>query len=83
MKMFTIANAMSLIAALPELVILIKDLMAHAQNDMGAGTGSNKKAAVLNGVQAIVADPSLWQDIQGIVSHLIDFFAKFKVKPAP
>ena len=52
--MFTIANALSLLAALPELVTLIKDLMTHAQNDMGAGTGPDKKAVVLSGVQAIV-----------------------------
>lgn len=75
-------SVMAVLTALPSLVKLIKELMAMAQAEFGAGTGPDKKAAVLAGVANVIGDDGVWQKVQGIFSWIIDCVALFKPKSA-
>jgi hypothetical protein len=77
---FVITSVLSLLAALPELVKLIKELMGAAQTEYVANSGPDKKQAVLSGIAAVTTDPTVWDKVKGIISAYIDFLAKFKPK---
>jgi hypothetical protein len=81
MTEFVVSSVMAVLMALPNFIKLIKELMATAQTEYGQGTGPDKKTAVLNGVQAVITDETIWQKVQGIFSILIDLLAIFKTKP--
>ena len=80
MQNFIVTSVMGVLAALPKLIGLIKELMAATQNEMGSGTGADKKTVVLSGLQAVITDETIWQKVQGIFSIIIDFLAIFKTK---
>ena len=77
---FAITSALQVLMMLPQFIKMIKELMASVQEEFGKGTGPDKKAAVLSGVQAVVANETVWQKVQGLFSALIDFLAIFKPK---
>jgi hypothetical protein len=67
---------MKVLLAIASLIPLIKELMGLVETDMGSGTGPDKKAAVMTGIQAVVEDPGVWERVKGVFSVLIDFLAK-------
>lgn len=77
---FTVETALQVLAALPAFVKLIRDLMGAAQTAFDKGTGPDKKAAVLAGVEAVIDNDSVWQKMQKFFSGLVDFIAIFKKK---
>ena len=70
-------TVLAVISAMGTLIPLIMELMKSVEADMGTGTGADKKAAVLSGVQAVVGDPTIWTKVQGFMGTLIDVLAKF------
>lgn len=73
-------NILSVITALPGLVKLIRELMMQLQEQMGQGTGKEKKEAVLAVVSGVIGDESVWDKVKGIFSWTIDCIALFKDK---
>jgi hypothetical protein len=78
----TAANILAVITALPGLVKLMRELMQQLQEQMGPGTGKEKKQAVLDVVAGIVGDETVWDKVKGIFSWTIDCIAMFKIKEA-
>ena len=76
----TAANILAVITALPGLVRLIRELMQQLQEQMGPGTGKEKKQVVLDVVAGIVGDETVWDKVKGIFSWTIDCIALFKIK---
>jgi hypothetical protein len=72
-QMTTVLEFLSTISTL---VPVIKEMMTSIEAEMGAGTGADKKAAVISGIQGIVGDSSNWAHLQTILSVIIDFLAK-------
>jgi len=75
-------SVMAVLTALPSLIKLVRELMAIAQAEYGAGTGADKKAAVLAGVANVVGDETIWEKVKGIFSWIVDCIAIFKTKTA-
>jgi hypothetical protein len=75
-------SVIAVLAALPSLIKLVRELMALAQSEYGAGTGQDKKAAVLVGVANVVGDETVWEKVKGIFGWIIDCIAIFKPKAA-
>jgi hypothetical protein len=69
-------TVLKVLMAIASLIPLIKELMSLVEKDMGAGTGPDKKAAVLTGIQAVIEDQSVWEKVKGVFGVLIDFLAK-------
>ena len=77
------ATVLGVLQALPSLIALIRDLMAAVQNELGQGTGADKKEIVINTIQGIVGDQTIWQKVSGIFSWIVDVVALFKPKATP
>ena len=73
-------NVLSVLAALPQLIKLIRELMKQLQEQMGKGMGKEKKEAVLTIVSGVIGDESIWEKVVGIFSWIIDCIALFKTK---
>ena len=54
--------------------------MRQLQEQMGIGTGKDKKEIVLTTVAEIVGDETVWEKVKGIFSWTIDCIALFKIK---
>ena len=76
----TAANILAVLTALPGLIKLIRELMQQLQEQMGIGTGKDKKEIVLTTVAEIVGDETVWEKVKGIFSWTIDCIALFKTK---
>ena len=74
----TAANILAVITALPSLVKLIRELMTQLQEQMGPGTGVEKKKVVLDIVAGVVGDEGVWENVRGLFSWVIDCIAMFK-----
>ncbi len=74
----TAANILAVITALPGLVKLIRELMQQLQEQLGPGTGVEKKKVVLDVVAGVVGDEGVWESVKGIFSWIIDCIAMFK-----
>jgi len=59
---------------------LIRELMISLQQEMGAGTGIEKKNVVLAVVEGVVGNEDVWSKVKGIFSWTIDCIAIFKPK---
>lgn len=73
-------NILSVLVALPQLIKLIRELMTQLQEQMGQGTGKEKKEAVLTIVSGVIGDETIWDKVKGIFSWTIDCIASFKPK---
>lgn len=71
---------MVVIMAIPNLIKLIRELMAALQEEMGPGTGAEKKATVMETVAGVVGNETVWEKVKGIFSWVIDCIAIFKPK---
>lgn len=73
-------NVLSVLTVLPQLIKLIRELMTQLQEQMGQGTGAEKKVIVLDVLSGIVGDDGVWGSVKGIFSWVIDCIALFKDK---
>ena len=71
-------TVVSVLQALPALIKLIVELMGLAEKAMGSGTGPDKKASVLGTIEAIVDNQTVWTDIQGLLSGVVNMLAALK-----
>lgn len=76
----TATTVLAILNALPSLLKLIRELMTSLQQEMGAGTGIEKKNIVLEVVQGVVGNEDIWSKVKGIFSWTIDCIAIFKDK---
>lgn len=76
----TATTVLAILNALPSLLKLIRELMTSLQQEMGAGTGIEKKNIVLEVVQGVVGNEDIWGKVKGIFSWTIDCIAIFKDK---
>jgi len=76
----TATTVLALLNALPSLLKLIRELMISLQQEMGAGTGVEKKNVVLAVVEGVVGNEDVWSKVKGIFSWTIDCIALFKPK---
>lgn len=74
----TAATVLAVLTALPGLVKLIRELMTQLQEQMGEGTGKEKKEKVMEVISGIVGDETVWEKVCGIFSWIIDCIAMFK-----
>jgi hypothetical protein len=78
----TATTVLAILNALPALLKLIRELMISLQQEMGAGTGIEKKNVVLAVVEGVVGNEDVWSRVKGIFSWTIDCIAIFKPKGA-
>ena len=64
--------------ALPSLIKTISELMTLAEEAMGAGKGSDKKASVLATIEAMVANADLWAKTQTVFSGIVNMISLFR-----
>ena len=73
-------SVITILLGISGFIKLIRELMLLAQDEMGAGTGIDKKVAVLNGLSAIVGNETIWEKVRGLFAIIIDTIAIFKAK---
>lgn len=70
---------LQVLAALPSLIQAILELMSLAEKAIpDKGTGADKKAYVLQAIEAVISNSELWASVQGLFSKLINMVALFK-----
>ena len=80
---FNITSVTQLFLLIGAIAGIIRELVTMAQEVFGKGKGPEKFQAVISGVQALVENPEvpeIWERAQGIVTHIIEFYVKFKTK---
>lgn len=70
-------NVLSIMAALPQLIKAIAELMRLAEEAFGAGKGGEKKQSVLEAIQAMIDNLELWGKVQALFSSIINMMAFF------
>jgi len=80
---WTTATVIGVLTALPTFFRLIIEMMTAIQDEFGKGKGAEKKEIVLNGIQNIITDESVWTKVRGVFSSFIDVWALFKKKDPP
>ena len=68
---------MQILSALPSLIKVIVELMALAEQAMGAGKGAEKKQSVLDTLQAVVGNNDLWEKVKSLFSGIVNMAALF------
>ena len=76
----TVTSVLQVLMALGSFVTLIRELMTVAQAEFGKGTGPDKAAAVLAGVEAVVSNSEVWDKVKGMFALIINCIAFFKPK---
>jgi Na+-translocating ferredoxin:NAD+ oxidoreductase RnfE subunit len=73
-------SVLTILMGIAGFIKLIRELMLLAQQEFGAGTGDQKKSAVLDGLSAIVGNDTVWDKVRGLFGIIIDTLAIFKAK---
>jgi hypothetical protein len=73
-------SVLTILMSIASLVKIIKEMMILVQSEFPAGSGAEKKVAVLDGLSAIVGNDTVWTKIQSLVAITIDFLCVFKPK---
>lgn len=69
---------LNILTALPALIKTIFELMNAAEAALGAGKGPDKKATVMQTIEAIVGDGEIWAKLQALFSGIVNMIAVFK-----
>jgi hypothetical protein len=73
-------SVLTILMSIASLVKIIKEMMILVQSEFPAGSGAEKKVAVLDGLSAIVGNETVWEKIRGLFGIIIDTLAIFKAK---
>ena len=73
-------SVLTVLIGISGFIKLIRELMLLAQTEFGVGTGIEKKAAVLDGISAIIGNDTVWDKVRGLFGIIIDTLAIFKAK---
>lgn len=73
-------SVLTILIGISGFIKLIRELMLLAQTEFGAGTGEQKKAAVLDGLSAIVGNDDVWAKVRSMFGIVVDCLAIFKPK---
>ena len=73
-------SVLTILMGISGFIKLIRELMLLAQTEFGAGTGEQKKAAVLDGLSAIIGNDDIWAKVRGLFGVIVDCLAIFKPK---
>lgn len=68
---------LQILAALPSLIKVITELMKIAEEAFGSGKGVEKKASVMETLQAVVGNADLWEKTKNLFSGIINMAALF------
>lgn len=71
-------TVLGVLTAIPAFFRLIAELMTAVQDEFEKGKGAEKKEFVLNGLQNVITDETVWAKVRGIFSAFIDVKAAFK-----
>ena len=72
--MITVAQ---ILAAIPNMIPAIHDLMILAEKAYGAASGSTKKAAVMQAIETMIGDSAVWADLKSLFSGIVNMLALF------
>jgi hypothetical protein len=76
----TVTSVAQLMGAIGAFIALVRELMSVAQSSFGSGTGDTKREVVLSGIEHVIGNDTIWQDVKGLFTKLVTVLAFFKPK---